>query len=1098
MNMEIMYLTRRFAAYPIAAAALLSGTPIIAATDPCIAGLRCEYRETPIGVDATKPRLSWKMEEPGSEGSNSKSQIPRGQRQTAYQVLVASTPDLLAKDQGDLWDSGKVASDQSIQVEYAGKSLESRTRCHWKVRVWDQDGKVLPFSAASFWEMGLLKPDDWRAKWIEFTTVPAEGNRAVNFADAQWIWFPEGNPAERAPAGERFFRHPVTLPAGARIKSARFILTVDDRFVVFVNGKEAAKSDGLKDAWRQAVTVDLKNMLAPGANIIAVAATNMEPTPAGFIGRLEIDLDGAAPLVLQTDRTWKVAEKASANWQTSAFDDRDWPVAREVGKYGTAPWGNFLNSSEPSVPCPALRKTFALGKPIKSARVYATALGLYELRLNGQRAGDHVMAPEWTDYRKRIRYQVYDVTALVKPGENAFAALLANGWYSGRIGNGGNRFYGQRPALLAQLEVTCADGSVERIVTDTSWQGHASPIMSSDFMLGEDYDAQQEIKGWDKPGLDDTAWQAVTARDEAPRPLEGQVVEPVRVVAELKAKSIKEQAPGRWVFDLGQNMVGVVRLKVSAPAGTKVTLRHAEILNQDGTLYVTNLRGAPSIDHYTCKGGGGETWQPKFTFHGFRYVEVSGLAGKLTADTVTGIVIASDTPPAGQFACSDPRVNQLKSNIQWGQRGNYLSVPTDCPQRDERLGWMGDAEVFVRTATCNADVAAFFTKWLVDVDDGQSPDGAYFDVSPATTGNHGTPAWADAGVICPWTIYLAYGDKRVLEHHLPGMIKWVEWCRAHSNNLIRDRDRGGDYGDWLSQGADTPKDLIGTAYFALSTSIVAKACKVLGKSGNAAKYEALFEEIKAAFNKKYVNSDGRITGNTQCVYAMALKFGLLPEALKPKAAQYLEDDIKAKGWHLSTGFVGVSYLLPVLTEAGKTDTAYKLLLQDTFPSWLFSVKHGATTIWERWDGWTPDRGFQDPGMNSFNHYSLGSCGEWLFNSLAGIAFDPERPGYKHIICKPHPGEGITWANASYDSIHGKIASSWKTEGDRFNWSVTIPANTSATIHVPAKHAAAVTESGKPTAQVEGVKFLRMENGTAVYAVGSGIYQFQSTLSAAIK
>jgi len=1081
---------RRFAACLLVAVAMLSCIPALPAAEPRVDNLRCEYLVTPHGIDVAQPRLSWVIADPQSEIANSKSQIPRAWRQSAYQVLVASTPELLAKDQGDLWDSGKVASDQSIQIEYAGKPLGSRARCHWKVRVWDQDGKASPFSAAACWEMGLLKPEDWRAKWIEFT--PASNNKAVTFADAKWIWFPEGNPAERAPAGERFFRHPVSLPVGAKIKRAEFILTADDQFVLFVNGKEVAKSGGVKDAWRQPVTIDLKNKLSPGANLIAVTATNMEPTPAGFIGRLEIDLEGAAPVVLQTDRTWKVADHASGNWQLAAFNDRDWRAAKEVGKYGSAPWGDFLNSGGPPVPCPALRRTFALTKPIKSARVYVTALGLYELRLNGQRVGDHVLAPEWTDYRKRVRYQVYDVTPLLKPGENALAALLANGWYSGHIGNGGHCFYGQRPALLAQLEVTCADGSVERIVTDTSWKGHASPIVASDFMLGEDYDAQQEIKGWDMPGLDDKAWQAATAREEAPRLIEGQVAEPVRVVAELKPKAFKESAPGRWTFDLGQNMVGVVRLKVAAPAGTKVTLRHAEMLNQDGTIYVTNLRGAPSVDHYTCKGGG-ETWQPAFTFHGFRYVEVTGLTEKPTTDTVTGIVIASDTPPAGQFACSDPRINQLQSNIQWGQRGNYLSVPTDCPQRDERLGWMGDAEVFVRTATCNADVAAFFTKWLVDVDDGQSPDGAFFDVSPATTGNHGTPAWADAGVICPWAIYLAYGDTRVLEKHLPAMTKWVEWCRAHSTNLIRDKDRGGDYGDWLSQGADTPKDVIGTAYFACSTRIVAKACKVLGKNDEAAKYEALFQEIKAAFNKRYVAADGRIAGNTQCVYAMALKFELLSDALKPKAAQYLEDDIKAKGWHLSTGFVGVSHLLPVLTDAGKADAAYKLLLQDSFPSWLFSVKHGATTIWERWDGWTPERGFQDPGMNSFNHYSLGSCGEWLFGSLAGIAFDPEQPGYKHIICKPHPGNGITWANANYDSIHGKIASSWKTDAGRFTWSLTIPANTSATIHVPAKNAADVTESGKPTAQVEGVKFLRMEDGAAVYAVGSGIYQFQSAL-----
>ena len=591
------------------------------------------------------------------------------------------------------------------------------------------------------------------------------------------------------------------------------------------------------------------------------------------------------------------------------------------------------------------------------------------------------------------------------------------------------------------------------------------------------------------PGLDDSAWPTATVRHEAKRPLEGQDVQPVRQTGELKPKSIKEPKPGKWTFDLGQNMVGVVRLKVSAPAGTKITLRHAEMLNPDGTIYTTNLRSASSIDTYVCKGGGEEVWQPKFTFHGFRYVELTGLPVKPQMDAVTGVVLGSDLPRVGQFACSDPRINQLQSNISWGQRGNYLSIPTDCPQRDERLGWMGDAQVFVRTATFNADVAAFFTKWLVDVDDGQTPDGAFSDVNPNTMGCGSVPAWGDAGVICPWTIYQVYGDRRILVRHLPAMTRWVEWCRTHSTGLIRDKDRGNDYGDWLSIGADTPKDLIGTAYFAYSANLVAKSYKAIGDDVRAAKYDKLFRDIKAAFNKRYVKPDGRIFGDTQSCYAMAVKFDLLPQDLRAKAVQYLEDDIKAKGWHVSTGFVGVSYLLPVLTAAGKVDTAYRLLMQDTFPSWLFSVKHGATTIWERWDGWTPERGFQDPGMNSFNHYSLGSCGQWLFEGAAGIGLDSAAPGFRHILIHPHVGGGLTSASASLRSIRGLIASSWTLKDGTFTLSIKIPTNTTATVYVPAADAATVQESGKPAADAEGVKPLRSENGEAVFEVQSGEYQF---------
>jgi alpha-L-rhamnosidase len=742
-----------------------------------------------------------------------------------------------------------------------------------------------------------------------------------------------------------------------------------------------------------------------------------------------------------------------------------------------------------AAPVPYLRKAFELKSPIRRARLCVTALGLYEVRLNGHRVGDHILAPDWTDYRKRVRYQVYDVTALVREGQNAIGALLASGWFSGHIGNGGYEYFGKAPAFLAQLEVTGADGQVETIVTDQSWKSQDSPILASDFMLGEDYDARREIKGWAEPGLDDSQWRPVGVRSESDRKLEAQVMEPVRELCELKPKSISEPTPGHWVFDLGQNMVGVVRLKVSAAAGTKITLRHAEMLNPDGTIYTTNLRGASSVDEYICRGKGKEVWQPRFTFHGFRYVEISGLKGKPRASAVTGIVIGSDNPRAGSFACSDPRLNQLQSNIQWGQRGNYISVPTDCPQRDERLGWMGDAEVFVRTATYNADVASFFTKWLVDVDDGQTSAGSFSDVSPNTMGVNGVPAWGDAGVICPWTIYEVYGDKRILERHLPAMTRWVDYLKSHSDDLIRDRDRGNDYGDWLSIGADTPKDLIGTAFFAYSTHLVAKSYRALGQTEAADKYENLFQDIKAAFNKRYVTADGRIQGNTQCDYAMALKFGLLPDDFRPKAARYLQADIQSKGLHLSTGFVGVSYLLPVLTEAGAEDTAYELLMQDTFPSWLFSVKHGATTIWERWDGWTPDKGFQDPGMNSFNHYSLGSCGEYLFGGIGGIR--PASPGFNQILIRPVVHEGLTWAKASYDSIHGPIATSWKRTGNRVELTVVVPVNTTATVCVPAADPTAVTESGKPASQAEGVKFLQTEGGLADFEVGSGTYKFVS-------
>ena len=991
--------THRLAACVMTAAALL--TCISSAAAAGLTKLRCEYLTDPLGIDVEHPRLSWVLEEP-----DSKPEV-RAQKQTGYQVLVASTPELLEKNQSDCWDSGKVASDQTAQIEYAGKPLTSRQQCFWKVGVWTDglaaESKVI-WSKPACWEMGLLKAADWQAKWID----------ATGYIDA------------------------TTQPPPVSLTILKAVYG--------------------SDAGERNVTALLAGMVKKHGLSVTVTNDTFGGDPSfGKVKQLVVEYELGGKRLKKT-----VAEKATLS------------IPDEL----VAPSADKLHY---------LRKTLKLAdKPLAKARLYVTALGLYQMHINGQRVGDLLFAPEWTDYRKRIRYQVYEVTGMLKKGDNVLAGLVGQGWYSGRIGLGGYKHYGQVPALLAQLEVTYADGTIERVVSDGSWKVAPSPILASDFMLGENYDARLEVKGWNELGLDDGKWQAATTRDEQPRPLESQVTEPVRQICEIAAKTITEPKPAQWTFDLGQNMVGYVRLKVAAPAGTKLTLRHAEMLNPDGTLYTTNLRGATSTDTYICKGGGVEIYQPHFTFHGFRYVELTGLPAKPALDAITGIVIASDTPRTGEFACSDPRINQLYSNIVWGQRGNYLSIPTDCPQRDERLGWMGDAQVFVRTATYNSDVAAFFTKWLVDVDDAQR-NGAFTDISPGTGCGEGTPAWADAGVICPWTIYQVYGDTRQLAAHYPAMVRWIEWCRVHSTGLIRDKDRGGDYGDWLSIGADTPKDLIGTAYFAYSTHLVAQAAKVLGKTDDAAKYEQLFQDIKAAFNKRYVAADGRIQGNTQCVYVMALKFELLSAELRAKAADYLVADIAAKKDHLSTGFVGVSYLLPVLTQAGRLDTVFKLFLQDTFPSWLFSVKHGATTIWERWDGWTPQKGFQDPGMNSFNHYSLGSCGEWMFSSLAGI--DTDGAGFKKLMIRPTPGQGITWVRASYDSINGKIATSWEVAGGTFRLDLTIPPNTAATVYVPAKDAASVKESGQPAAAAKGVKFLRTEQGAAVYEVGSGSYSF---------
>ena len=531
---------------------------------------------------------------------------------------------------------------------------------------------------------------------------------------------------------------------------------------------------------------------------------------------------------------------------------------------------------------PYLRKSFrAADGDIRAARIRATALGVYELQLNGQRVGDKHLAPGWTDYASRVRYQTYDVTSYLRDGENVLGETLADGWFCGHAGLfNAYRYYGQRPALLVQLEIEYANGRVERIVTDESWTTHPSPLLLADLLKGETYDANLESPGWNRAGFDDSAWTNARVRSEQ-RTLQCDIDQPVRIHAELSAKSIAQPAPGRWTYDLGQNMVGVVRLKATAPRGTVITIRHGEMLNPDGTIYTENLRGATSTDTYVCKGGGVETWQPRFTFHGFRYVELSGLPAKPELDAVTGIVLGSDLPRAGEFICSSADINQLQSNIVWGMRGNYLSIPTDCPQRDERMGWMADAQVFLPTAAYNADVAAFMNKWMIDITDAQRDDGAHSDVAPAMQGlSYGTPAWGDAGVIVPWNIYRIYGDRRIIERNIDSMMRWVQWCTANSTNLIRDNARGNDYGDWLSIDADTPKDLIGTAYFAHSADIVANALAALDREAEAREYRMLVDEIRQAFASRFIANDGRIAGDTQCGYILALRFNLIPGELR--------------------------------------------------------------------------------------------------------------------------------------------------------------------------------------------------------------------------
>ena len=772
-----------------------------------------------------------------------------------------------------------------------------------------------------------------------------------------------------------------------------------------------------------------------------------------------------------------------------------------------AKWIEMKGDTNRYSPSPHFRKDFTVGKNIQKAVAYVTSHGFYELHINGKKVGEQVLTPGWTSYGKRLQYQVYDVTSQVIKGNNTIGAFLGDGWYRGTLAWGNNwAVYGKRLGLFVQLKLTYTDGSEELVVSDESWKcNNDGALRMSDIYDGEIFDANKKLTGWDIPGYIDSKWEKVIIGNH-PFNLIASEGSQVKKIQEIKPIKIFRTPKGSLVADMGQNMVGWVRLKVSGPKGTVIKVRHAEVLDKFGEFYTANLRSAKAQFIYTLAGNGEEIYEPRFTFMGFRFVEVTGFPGTLTPDNLTGIVVHSDMEQTGTYECSNLLINQLQHNIVWGQNGNFVDVPTDCPQRNERLGWTGDAQAFSRTAAFNYNVSPFFTKWLKDVAADQKPGGEVPDVIPdilnpqnAKTASP-SAGWGDVSIIVPWTMYIVYGDKRLLETQYPSMKRWIEYIRNKSGDSYLWKG-GSKYGDWLfyhpqvnnHTAADgyTEPDFIATAYFAYSTSLLAKAAKELGKTDDEKNYTALYNKIRDAFIHEFVTPAGRVGTCSQTSYILALKFGLLPEDLKEKAAKFLVDDIRNRGNHLSTGFLGTIYICHELTDAGYTNVAYDLLLQETYPSWLYPVKMGATTIWERWDGQKTDSTFQDEGMNSFNHYAYGAIGDWMYRVSAGI--EEMKPGYKEILIQPHTTKNLSYAKASFESSYGTIASGWTRKDGKIIVHVIIPANTKATVMLQVDGPAKVTENGHSLLQVDSDSVIieeTKEGKTIGIKRGSGEYSFE--------
>ena len=737
-----------------------------------------------------------------------------------------------------------------------------------------------------------------------------------------------------------------------------------------------------------------------------------------------------------------------ATWRMGLLSPTDWKASWIGPGYA----GNTVNK-----PSPMFRKGVTLNKTVKSAFAYITSHGLYEAQINGAKIGDAYLTPGWTSYKKRLQYQAYDVTKMLVKGQNEIGAKVGSGWYRSTLVSSPNQ-YGKDAGLLFQLEVTYTDGTHETIVSDGSWKSATGELRYAEIYNGATIDARLVQKDWAKPGFNDSQWTAVKVQDYGKENLVATYNEPVKKHETFKALKVIITPKGEKVIDFGQNLVGWVQLKANGKAGDSIKLSHTEVLDKAGNFYIENLRGAKAQNVYILKGGGDEYFEPQFTWQGFRYIKVEGITGDLNLDNFTAVAVYSDMAPTGVFTTSNPMLNQLQHNIQWGQKGNFLDVPTDCPQRDERLGWTGDAQVFSRTASFNMNVHNFFAKWLKDVAADQLSDGRIPHVIPDVFkgwSDGGASGWSDVATVVPWNMYLAYGDKELLQTQYPSMKAWVDYIQKTAKNNLW--NTGWHFGDWLfysvendldGMSAITSKYLIAQCFYAYSTQLLINAATVLGNKADVDRYTLLLQQIKAAYVNEYVTPNGLISSDTQTAYTLALAFDMLPENLREQAAARLAANVARYNNHLTTGFLGTPYLCFALSKSGYADVAYKLLLQETYPSWLYPIKMGATTIWERWDGIRPDGSFETPTMNSYNHYAYGAIGDWMYRVTSGIDTDPDGAGYKKIIIKPTVGGKLTYANASYQTPYGKLISNWKIEGETFFLDVEVPANTTATVYVP--------------------------------------------------
>ena len=1076
--------------------------------------LRCEYLKDAVVVKQS-PRLSWEL----SSGA-------KGQNQTAWQVIVSDDPQKIETGKGNIWNSGKKRGDKTFGIKPEGSILRSFARYYWKVRVWDNNEKASGWSETASFITGAFDKNDWKAKWIgdlpepplQYPLVYKHIGYLSSYTDSEkeekWVQIDLGQTL----AFDRIRLYP----------SFNNIKNISDYYFPPAFRIEFS-TDGT--TWQNCVShdtsltgsgkpADIAVNLAEG-RYLRFTATKLK----SYDHRIYDYEDKGDPSKLYAFSLAELevikGDKVLSKGCSVTYRDALIKIDREDGYDPDMLTDGITNTPacperRAIPPSPLLRKTIQLKERPARALAYVSALGVYEIFFNGVRPDERVLAPEWTDYHKRVQYQALDVTTLLEAGTNVLGAQLADGWYAGMLGpTRWSEYFPKRGAygldrrLFFQLEVKYPDGTAEAFVSDGSWKIYKNgPIRMADNFLGETYNADKEVIEWNSKLFDDSSWDNATAELHEELNLVPQINQPVKIIETLEAKSVAKTKGGYYLFDAGENIAGWSNITVKGKAGDRIVLRHGEILDDSGELYTDNLGAALQTDTIILGQSGNLQYEPRFTYHGFRYVEVRGLRELPDKGILKARVIASDQPRTGTFSCSNPMLNQLYKNISRSHISNMTGVPTDCPQRDERCGWMGDVFIFAQTAIFNRDMAAFFNKWMADILDAQSARGTFPDIAPHPFAyeKHFTnaPGWADAAIKLPWLMYINYGDREIISDHFEAYERYIENIRKSNPGLIWKSGLGLDYGDWLNgntlnadgfpkTGAQIPSEVFSTIMFYNSVITLSKMAAVTGNNEKVTYYSDLAGRIKRAFSEHFVDSEGKIEGDAQSCYAMALFYDIYPKEMENNFEKRMIDKFIPYSGRMNTGFHSTLCLMKELVKRGYEKKAYELLETKEFPSWGYSIEQGATSIWERWDGYIKGRGFQGAGMNSFNHYAFGAIGEWMYENIIGIQPDPDSPGFRHFILKPVPGGTLTWAKGSYNSISGKIEAGWKKEGKRFEYHFTVPPNTTATVYIPGTSAQNVLINGKKPDEIMELDHPVYKNGCTIIEIPSGTWSATSEI-----